>query len=176
MRMYDLCSGLEGASAAMKERGWDVKSVETDPRFRPTIVADVRTLAPVPGLDLAWASPPCLEFSRESMPWCRTGAQPDMSIVDGCWRFIRESQPRFWAIENVLGAVRWFEPLLGPFTHHFGPFYLWSNLPPLDVPVRPFKERLASHQKAERARVPYALSLAVALTVEAQRSLWEAAA
>lgn len=178
MTVVDLGTGLGGASAAMRDRGWRVVGVDIEPRFEPDICADLLTWEPpawLHGCDMVWASPTCTEFARESMPWSRTGQQPSLDLVLACKRIISTIQPRYWAVENVRGAIRHFEPVFGPYSHHFGPFYLWSNLPPLDVPVRPFKERLAGYQKAERAKVPYAVSRAVALAVEAQRHLWEAA-
>lgn len=60
--MLDLCCGLKGASAAMRDRGWEV----------------VRGRRP----DLVWASPPCTEFSRESMPWTKTGNDDRWLQVD----------------------------------------------------------------------------------------------
>lgn len=74
--MVDLYAGLGGASAAMKDRDWDVVSVELDPAFRPTVVGDVRALPLRDGLrpDLLWASPPCEEFSKWAMPWHKNAA------------------------------------------------------------------------------------------------------
>ncbi len=169
MKVLDAFCGLKGASRAMRDRGWTVYTMDIDPRFEPDFVADARTWQPpaeLHGLDLAWFSPPCDEFARESMPWSRTGAEPDMSLVTATQRLIAELQPRFWAIENVRGAIRHFEPIFGTYAAHSGPFFIWTNFP-LTLPrTRHFKERLSSTQKAERAEVPYAISEAVALTVE----------
>ena len=41
MNELDLFSGLEGASVGFKERGHKVVSVDMDPSFKPTIVADL---------------------------------------------------------------------------------------------------------------------------------------
>ena len=113
--MYDLCCGLKGASVAFAERGWKVVTLDNDPKFSPDIVADIRTWhyngPDNPGF--IWASPPCLEFSRESMPWTRRGVVPDMSIVESCKRIIDEAAPRYWIIENVRGAKQYFMELLG---------------------------------------------------------------
>lgn len=89
MLMLDLCCGLGGASKAMKERGWDVITVDIDPEFNPTIVADLRTFhysGPRP--DLVWASPPCTEFSKYSMPesWaCNQGGKKNQTSPC-CWQ------------------------------------------------------------------------------------------
>lgn len=111
--MLDLFAGLGGASQAMRSRGWSVTTVEIDPKFRPDVVGDVARL-PIRGqFDLVWASPPCTEFSRESMPWCRTGNTPDMSLVLAAKAAIDELRPRWWVIENVRGASRYLTPILG---------------------------------------------------------------
>jgi hypothetical protein len=165
--MLDLCAGLGGASAAMRDRGWDVVTVDIEAGFRPDIVADLRSFrweGPTPYL--IWASPPCTEFSRESMPWCRTGAAPDMALVEACVRVVRECGPTWWVIENVRGATKWFRPLLGRFRLSCGPFFLWGDFPRFRCRVEPFKEMLSSTRKAERAKVPYELSEALARACE----------
>src|SRR5688500_15421118 len=39
----DLCCGLGGASSAWRDRGWDVTTLDADPRFDADVTADVRT-------------------------------------------------------------------------------------------------------------------------------------
>jgi len=170
MLMLDLCAGLGGASAAFRDRGWDAVTVDNDPRFGPDVLADVCAWSWAgPRPDFVWASPPCVEFSRESMPWCRTGRTPSLDIVRACRRIIGECAPTYWVIENVRGAMRWLEPELGPYAAHFGPFYLWGVFPPLGLRIRMRpKESYSSTQSAERAMIPPALSRAMAMAVEAQ--------
>jgi len=170
--MLDLYCGLKGASAAMQDRGWKVVTVDIDPIFEPDIVADVRFWSwPGQRPDLVWASPPCAEFSREFMPWSRTGKAPDLSVVEGCRHIINECNPRYWIIENTRGAV----PYLGKPTAILNPYYLWGTFPPLPEGKHtfPHKELLSSSAKAERARIPYKLSLMVAIVVEAAIPLFE---
>lgn len=174
--MLDIGSGLGGASQAMKSRGWRVLTVDIEPRFNPDFIADARTWSyEGERPDLVWASPPCVEFSRESMPWCRTGSTPDMSIVLGCKRIIDECQPRYWVIENVRGAVSHFRPYLGEPAARVGPFFLWGRFPPLGSIPRDWKkkESYGSKQRAERAKIPGGLSLALAQAIEWQGSLFE---
>ena len=169
MLMLDVCSGLGGASAAMRDRGWEVISIDIEPRFSPDIVADVRSWSwhgarP----DLIWCSPPCTEFSRESMPWSRTGRRPDMSIVNACNRIVQESAPRYWILENVRGAKRY----LGRPTAIVGPFYLWGHFPSLGYVRLNYKKESYPGQRPDlRAMIPYSLSLAVALAIEQQPAL-----
>lgn len=160
--MLDLFAGLGGASQAMRARGWRVTTVELVPAFRPDVVGDVARL-PIRGhFDLVWASPPCTEFARESMPWSRTGSAPDMALVEATLSVVKELRPTWWVMENVRGAVPW----IGSPALTCGPFFLWGCFPPFECHVEPFKERLSSTQRAERAKVPYALSDALACAIE----------
>jgi site-specific DNA-cytosine methylase len=174
--MLDIFSGLEGASQAQKERGWEVITVDNDPLFNPTVVADVNNWSwygrrP----DFAWFSPPCDEFAREFMPWIRTGRPPDLSLLFASMRIIKECRPRYWIIENVRGAIRWFRPFLGDPRAIVGPFFLWGYYPDIGKPKikKRKKESMSSSWRAERAKIPYELSLAFALAIERQPELLE---
>ncbi len=166
--MLDLCCGLKGASQAMHAAGWSVITVDIDERFHPDIVADLVTWRyDGPRPDLIWASPPCTEFSRESMPWCRTGKHPDLSIVLAALRIIRETKPKYWIIENVRGAIRWFRPFLGEPRASFGPFFLWGFFPfsgTQPIHYRP-KESYSSSDPAGRVRIPEQISRAVMTSI-----------
>lgn len=186
MLMVDLGAGLKGASQAMKERGWEVITLDVDPRFNCDITADVRTWNPLdiyktawenkltaPGVDLLWFSMPCDEFSRESMPWCKTGNVPDMSLIHACLRIRDILRPRYWVCENVRGAIQYFNPLMGKYRFHAGAFYLWGFFPtPGKVNVKwRKKESYGSKQRAERAEIPMSLSRAIAIQIESQATL-----
>lgn len=168
--MYDLCSGLGGASEGFKTRGWQVITLDNDPKFGPDIVADLTTWT-YNGPDrprFIWASPPCLEFSRESMPWTRRGIEPDLEIVRACKRIIDEARPKYWIIENVRGAVPFFRDLLGTPALIVGPFYLWGFIPPIGrVRLNMVKkESLSGKDRELRAKIPISLSTAIAVASE----------
>ena len=176
MFMIDLGAGLKGASRAMKERGWDVLTLDINPAFGCDVIADVREwhYTGKRHVDLLWFSMPCDEFARESMPWSRTGAIPDMSLVLSCLRLRDEIQPTYWICENVRGAIKWFKPYLGNYRFHAGPFFLWGYFPiPGKVDMRTFrkKESYGSKQRAERAEIPASLSRAIAIQIESQVAL-----
>lgn len=169
--MLDLFSGLGGASSAFRERGWDVVTVDNDPAFNCTYTADLAHWTYTgPPVDLVWASPPCTEFSRESMPWCRTGVAPSLDLVNAARRIISEVRPTWWVLENVRGARPYLEPLLGT-PRIYGPFFLWGTFPDFRCRVRYFKERLSGTQRAERACVPRKLSAALARACEEQAAI-----
>lgn len=167
MLMLDVCSGLGGASQAFVNAGWRVVTVDVDPRFNPEIVADIREWSwQSERPDFAWFSVPCPEFSRWSMPWTRkrNPPKPDMSLYNAAKRIIRECKPRYWVVENVRGAVEFF----GPPRAIVGPFYLWGEFPPLGnvrLNMRK-KESYSSQARAERAKIPYALSRAMLNAVQ----------
>lgn len=182
--MLDIGSGLEGASSAMRKRGWDVITVDIEPSFEPDIVGDMRTWSYTGEHrpDLVWCSPPCTEFAKFAMPcWYppETLSPPDMSLVIGCKRIIDEIHPRFWIIENVRGARRWFDPILGN-PRIYRPYYLWGYFPPLGNVGRETwgtkTKKLSSTAKAERAKIPMSLSLAIAKAIEKQPELLPRAA
>ncbi len=168
MRMLDLFAGLGGASSAFSSRGWDVVTVDNDPRFNCTHTADLSAWSYAgPPVDLVWASPVCTEFSRESMPWCRTGKVPSLDLVNAARRIIDEVQPAWWVIENVRGATKYLNPILGE-PRSYGPFFLWGRFPAFRCRVKFFKERLSSTQRAKRACVPRKLSESLAKACEQQ--------
>ena len=172
--MLDLCAGLGGASQAMRDRGWEVVTLDSDPRFACDITADLRAwewhgARP----DLLWISPPCTDFARDHLPWIVTSEPPDMSIARAARRIIDQVQPRWWAVENVVGALRFFQPLFGAPRHMQRPYFLWGSFPSIGVPLlrARHKESYSGAQRAERSRIPYALSEALAVSIESQQVL-----
>lgn len=168
LRMLDLFCGLGGASAAMRDRGWVVDSLDIDPAFNATWTADLLTWTPPKRkYDLVWASPPCTEFSKWSMRcWYKNPASPSLALVKRCVEVVAAVQPRFWILENVQGAVQWLTPLLGAPSLVRRPINLWGKFPAVHYARRVWKEKLSSRRPADRACMPYALSLAVARSVE----------
>ena len=155
--MLDLCSGLGGASEAMVQSpDWFVVRVDSDPggvlqndwppfthkkcvkELGEDFLYQVRHFKSG-DLTLLWASPPCRHFSRAfSAPGptaLRNGQifEPDMSILEAVIDLKEKWKPKFYCIENVVGAIPYFQPLLGPPTQIIGPFVLWHNLPTIAV-------------------------------------------
>lgn len=161
MLMIDLFSGLKGASQYAKELGWKVFTVDINEEFEPDIIMDIKEKALdhiLPEkIDLIWASPPCDEFSRESMPWCKTGKLPDLSLVFRSIELANILKPKYWILENVRGLQRY----LGRASCHAGPFYFWGWFPKIKFNGQfYFKEKLfpSKDRKALRAKIPYEVS------------------
>jgi len=154
--MFDACSGLCGASESMvRHHQWLVIRVDSDPAgvladaWPPfTHKFDVKDIAwnregmhfVRPGdMTLFWASPPCTDFSQAfAAPGPvahRAGEdfEPDMSILEAALELKRRWQPKYWCIENVVGAIPHFRPYLGEPSQIIGPFVLWHNLPRIAV-------------------------------------------
>ncbi len=168
--MLDLFCGYKGASEAMRKRGWLVETADIKVSFNATHTVDLREWSWKPQCvdlrspDLVWASPPCQEFSRQTMPWtrARNPAPPDLSLVEAAKRIIGEIKPRWWVIENVRGAI----PYLGKPVMKIGAYCLWGVFPKFEATITKRKESLSSWKKQERALVPYEISLALALACE----------
>lgn len=149
----------------MRDHGWTVITVDIDPRFGCTLTLDIRQWSYQGNqVDFIWASPPCNEFSREFLPWKRTGRPPDLTIYEAVKRIIGETHPRYWIIENVRGAV----PYFGQYQTVYYPYYLWGHFPPLHkIPIpRRHKDSYSSSARALRSLIPYALSLEVQRTIQ----------
>lgn len=73
MNALDLFSGLEGWATAFRARGWDVVTLDLDPRFEADHVVDILKVHDLAELermgpfDAILASPPCEAFSTGSI-------------------------------------------------------------------------------------------------------------
>jgi hypothetical protein len=100
---------------------------------------DARHYRPMRDYDVVVMSPPCTGFSSFNFlnPEFK-GVRPramDFELVAHAMRIIGEANPRYWAVENVAGAVSWFEPMLGPPAARIAPFYLWGHFPGFLLPT-----------------------------------------
>jgi hypothetical protein len=125
----DLCSGLGGASQPALDRGWRVVRVDIDRRFKPDIVADVRSLPLKPfQVDVLWASPPCQEFSKWGLRcFYPNPPEPDLSIAHGVREVIFRIRPVCWIVENVWASRPWLTKLFGQVRARPPGHVLWSN-------------------------------------------------
>ena len=151
--IWDLCSGLGGASEAFLQAGWTVIRIEIEdmlqwvPNTRQLDVLNWRDWANdlvlehgVP--DFIWASPPCLEFSTAfNAPrsvWERENPDgtwaPSMDLLFAIQDLLAQVRPKHYIIENVKGASKYFTEHLGPHFQKVGPFMLWGRCPFLQLP------------------------------------------
>ena len=171
MIFLDLFSGLKGASYSFEEApGWEVITVDINPKFNPSIVADILNWHyQGKHVIFLWASPPCDEFTLYSLPgsWpCHHGKEkkiPSMGLVNATKRIIEEVQPDYWIIENVKGAIPFLDPVFGRYKKHVGSRYLWGEFPIFDTSHKYGKWRLPPREtrKAKRAEIPHSISKAL---------------
>ena len=143
-RLLELFSGTGSIGLAFKEIGWDVVSLDIDPKFTPSIAADVmdwdHTTYPPGHFDVVWASVPCTEYSRAKTIGVRKLDLAD-SIVERTLQLIDYFRPTYWWLENPASGLLHTRPcvqhLPKPYEVHYcayGPPYrkpthLWSNCP-----------------------------------------------
>ena len=103
-RLLELFSGTGSVGRAFAELGWEVVSLDLDPKAGSTICADVCSWEPMPMFapgyfDMIWASPPCTEYSRALTRRPRKLEEGDRTAIRTL-ELIRDLRPRFWCIEN----------------------------------------------------------------------------
>jgi hypothetical protein len=165
--------------------------VDIDPRFKPTIVADVRALPLKPfHVDVLWASPPCQDFSKWGLRCFNPNPpEPNLSIAEAVYELTQSWPCRYWAVENVLAARRWFTRLFGPCWYVVPGHSIYSNLAFLLPNIAPHKGSLhdpvitgkrwgamghhnrkqyGSNDESARqaAMIPYEIGEAICLAVE----------
>jgi SAM-dependent methyltransferase len=162
-KVLDLFCGRGGWARGLKLAGYHVTGLDNEPGHAGAypgdafIIADVRQLPVDAGrFDLIVASPPCLEFSRHDMPWTRSKnpPPPDISLFRAAEALRGRGVPVI--IENVRGAGRW----VGGARAHYGPFFLWGDVPAMLPAIAPRfkkKESYGSKDQAKRAEIPTAL-------------------
>lgn len=167
--MVELFAGTGTVATAFRSIGWEATTVDNDPETAPDVLADLSAGLPLlpqrPGF--VWASPPCTEFSRANSRIDHGGKTPDLSLVFATLQAVATIRPRFWVLENVVGAI----PFLGIPGQKVGPFCLWGYFPEIRVPYAAQIHRKAGlPTAAARGRIPQALAEAVADAVNKHRN------
>ena len=105
MRLLELFSGTGSIGRVFAEKGWEVVSLDSDPRTTPTIVVDIRdwghTVFPPGYFDMVWASPCCTHYSiaRKRAKTPRNLDWAD-SLVLKTLELIEYFSPSVWFLEN----------------------------------------------------------------------------
>ena len=203
----DLFCGLGGASQAFDEHpDWKTIKIDNNPDLVPhvqgMILADIHNLQNVLNIITAllwdqqdeitqiviWASPPCTEFSYANP---NRPEEPDLTLLEHTIELIgwvgrayaTEETEVLWGIENVKGAIPYFDDELARGWHQrIGPIYLWGTIPWIDFIDAHHRE----HKKTDkgswtkgsralrpnlRAMVPYAVSRGLLDALEHQSKL-----
>jgi hypothetical protein len=182
--VWDLCSGLGGWSEAFVQDDWIVIRMDNnyDLMHIPfTQQVDIRNwsdwIEHFPKPDLILASPPCTEFSMAQNFHGNRPDNPDMSILMACIDIIQVMKPKYWCIENVAGACKFFEPILGKHSQRAGVFYLWGEFPyvALDPSWTHSKDDEVKGPRhlrpQQRAKIPFEVSFKMLQAFQAQKTL-----
>lgn len=155
LRIADLCSGTGAATMPFVEHLHQVDRFDLP-------YGDITKLQFEKGqYDFIWASPPCPEYSRVSMPFHGGWSSVDLGLWEHCLRLIEDARPRFYIIENVRGAAYFW----GAPQARCGSFWLWGRMPEWPRGVYRKGWRTVRSPKL-RARVPRALALQVRDIIE----------
>lgn len=161
-------SGHTGWGSAFLDRGHEVFSVDIDPVYQPSLVADILELH---AWDFPWqpdlilASPPCQGFSvaqigrnwkhgRPTTPKAQLG----LDLVAATRRIIREAEVEMFIIENPRGMLR-KQDVVADLERRFitycqygrfemKPTDLWGGFPPLLELRAPCGRDGACHDRA----------------------------
>ena len=139
MRVLDLFCGMGGWSIGFHREGFECVGVDIVDVGYPYefIQKDVRDYHPVAGeFDAIVESPPCNEFTKLRLANKKTPPNPEkgLELVREGKRVIEEANPKYWAIENVQGALKHFYPLLGSPSLISPPWYVWGRFPRFLMP------------------------------------------
>lgn len=180
--MVDLFSGLGGASEAFRLAGDHVLRIENNPLLSgvpDTLLADVSSveshsaIQAMGDIDLMWSSPPCTEFSNAFSapgPKALRGGRthfPDLNLLRQSLRMREDYGPKWFVVENVAGASRYFLPYIGRPAQIIGPFHLWGRFPHLHVDITGHSKYAGDPHSSDplrsnkRALVPLAISEAL---------------
>ena len=181
LKVFSGCTEYGSEVQAFKDRGHDVTTLgmcgDVD------IIMDIRDFHTDEHYDFMTFHPPCTEFSKAN--W-RAGKckdrTPDMSIVEACFRIIKEAKPTYCMVESPQGCLRHFigRPQYciryGDYGHYCQkPTDLWGVLPlfmsyrknivvPGNHNITAFSNGPRSASK--RALVPYNLSYTLCISIE----------
>lgn len=129
MKMLELFSGTKTVSNTFKAHGYEVYTIDINPKLEPDLCADILDLDSISivqrfGLpDVIWASPDCTKFSwasgaknefrsNNNEP-LSDDAQTAVDLVQHTLDLITELQPSYWFLENpnhgALASLRFMQ-------------------------------------------------------------------
>ena len=194
----DLFCGLGGASSAFLGTNWKVIRIDNNPELLDHVkgmwlldMEDPQNVFQVIQAHLhdinvervvLWASPPCTEFSTKDPN--NNFREANITLLKNTMHLIEYLNSHFnltsYFIENVRGAIEVFNEHLGDYRQRIGPFFLWGRFVPVACITaevhrhrKPFNKTNSRTQLRSNihAKIPYALSESVRLSLDSQLSL-----
>jgi hypothetical protein len=116
--LLELFSGTGSVGRAFKELGWDVLSLDSNPKAGADITCDILLWEPPPGLkpDHIHASPPCTEYSRAKTIGVRNLELAD-AIAQKTLAIIRDLNPRSFTVENPFTGMMKYREFMQAMNH-----------------------------------------------------------
>lgn len=121
MKVLEIYCGTKSFSKVAKNKGYEVFTVDFNPKFKPDIVADMLyfNIKSLPkewrNPDILWMSPPCQSFSMSGNSMYLgfpTGSKTyiGLALAYKCIELIQTLKPKYWVIENPRAGLRsvWF--------------------------------------------------------------------
>ena len=101
MKLLECFSGTGSIGRAFRAAGWEVTSLDLDPKSGADIIADICTWQPPEDAywDAIWFSPPCTEFSQALTSRPRR-LEEGLKPARRCLELIQQLKPKLWWIEN----------------------------------------------------------------------------
>jgi hypothetical protein len=154
MRVLDLFAGLGGFSAAFRQAGHEVDTLDNgrDGNFECTYKQDVRTFHAKRGqYDVILAGTPCTEYSRWALRCFahnRAFGPPTNDLLRETMRIIDECKPKYWLIENVRGSIKYINAELkrAPL-FRCGQRWFWGDFPIKQTDVKHEWYRLKTQRR-----------------------------
>ena len=113
MRVLELFSGTKSVGKVCQEMGFEVLSVDIDPRHNPDLLLDIRDFDefryPKDHFQFIWASPPCESYSQaRSIKGDREEAMRSADdLVRKTLEIIQHFNQASWCIENPATSRLW---------------------------------------------------------------------
>lgn len=156
MRALVLFKGTGSIDRALVAEGFDVVSLDIDPKCRADVTCDIRDwVCPYPAghFDYIWASPDCTQYTC-----ALTVGEADMELADSVvlstLAIIDELKPAYWTIENPGSGKLKHRPFMAKLEYvdvcycKYGYPYrkwtrLWGNVPFGAIPMCTHRDRCA---------------------------------